>query len=205
VLDSLRLPRWERIALAVVAAAALVLRALAFFRFRFDSDEPQHLHVAWGWTAGLVQYRDVFDNHAPLFHMLSAPLLRALGERSDILFYMRAPMVILWLVASAATFVVVRRFATMRTAAWSVVLLNVLPPFFFKSLEYRTDNLWNALWMLTLVVITGGPLTAGRAFAAGLLLGAAFAVSLKTLLLVVTLAVAGIVASRATPRRPTYR
>ncbi len=72
--------RSERIALATCAVVSLVLRAIAFFHYRFDSDEPQHLHVAWGWTAGLVQYRDVFDNHAPLFHMATAPLLRLLGE-----------------------------------------------------------------------------------------------------------------------------
>ncbi|HWS72879.1 MAG TPA: hypothetical protein VN605_12235, partial [Thermoanaerobaculia bacterium] len=70
-------------ALAALGAVSLVFRSLAFFRYRFDSDEPQHLHVAWGWTAGLVQYRDYFDNHAPLVHILTAPILRLVGERDD--------------------------------------------------------------------------------------------------------------------------
>ncbi|MFP5248032.1 MAG: hypothetical protein ACLGH0_15160, partial [Thermoanaerobaculia bacterium] len=65
----------ERLLLWIAAGTAVVLRLLAYFRYRFDSDEQQHLHVAWGWTAGLVQYRDLFDNHAPLFHILMAPLL----------------------------------------------------------------------------------------------------------------------------------
>ena len=62
------LTRREKLTFALFAALALVLRAAALFRYRFDSDEQQHLHVTWGWTAGLMQYRDLFDNHAPLFH-----------------------------------------------------------------------------------------------------------------------------------------
>src|SRR6185369_1145118 len=116
-------------AMAVVAAAALALRALAFFRFRFDSDEPQHLHVAWGWTAGLVQYRDYFDNHAPLFHILSAPLLAALGERATILFYMRAAMIPLFLAVLTGTFFIAERLYSRRIALWATVLLSLLPPF----------------------------------------------------------------------------
>src|SRR3954464_4432987 len=106
---SVRLSRSERIILSIGAIASLALRAVAFFHYRFDSDEPQHLHVAWGWTAGLVQYRDVFDNHAPLFHMAMAPLLRVLGERPDILLFMRAPMLVLWIIVSAAAFAIARR------------------------------------------------------------------------------------------------
>src|SRR5688572_29311378 len=79
----LPLPKSERILVWSTAALSLVLRAIAFFNYRFDVDEQQHLHVTWGWTAGLVQYRDYFDNHAPLFHLLTAPLLALMGERSD--------------------------------------------------------------------------------------------------------------------------
>src|SRR6188768_4149657 len=87
--DARRLTRREKLTFVVFAALALLLRAAALFRYRFDSDEQQHLHVTWGWTAGLVQYRDLFDNHAPLFHMLTAPLLALVGERSDVLLWMR--------------------------------------------------------------------------------------------------------------------
>src|SRR5437763_14504259 len=101
--------RSERLLAIAIAAATLAMRAVAFFHYRFDSDEPQHLPVAWGWTAGLLQYRDVFDNHAPLFHMAAAPPLPALGERPDVLFYMRAPMVMIWIVVRAAAIAIVRR------------------------------------------------------------------------------------------------
>lgn len=185
--------RSERLLAIVIAAVTLAMRALAFFHYRFDSDEPQHLHVAWGWTAGLLQYRDVFDNHAPLFHMAAAPLLRVLGERPDILFFMRAPMVVLWMIVSAATFAIARRLYDVRIAIWSVLLLNVLPPFFLKSIEFRTDNLWNTFWMLGIAVLVLSRRTAAAFFVAGILLGGALGVSLKTTLLLITLAGAGVV------------
>jgi MFS family permease len=180
--------RMERWIVVVLAAVSVVVRALAFFRYRFDSDEPQHLHVAWGWTAGLLQYRDVFDNHAPLFHMLTAPLLAMVGERPTVLFYMRLPMIVLWAVVLWATFVVARRLYDTRIAVWSALLLALVPTFFLKSLEYRTDNLWNAFWMLAVVALLWE-----RFFAAGLLLGLAMATSMKTPLLIVTLLLAALI------------
>jgi len=175
----------SRATLIAIAAVSLLFRALAFFRYRFDSDEPQHLHVTWGWTAGLLQYRDVFDNHAPLFHILTAPLLALAGERATILFVMRLPMLVLWAVVLGCTFVVARRLYDERVAAWSTVMLSVLPPFFLKSLEYRPDNLWTAFWMLAVLA-----LLSKRFFLAGLLLGLAMATSLKTILLIATLLIA---------------
>lgn len=180
-------------ALASLAATSLALRAVAYFRYRFDSDEPQHLHVVWGWTAGLVQYRDLFDNHAPLFHFLSAPLLRALGERADILLYMRAPMLALFAIVLGSTFMIARRMYDTRVALWSIVLLSLFPPFFLKSLEYRTDNLWNAFWCLALVALTGRASLAVRVLLVAFLLGLALSVSLKTPLLVISLLAAAAV------------
>lgn len=179
--------RSERFLLTVTVTAALILRALAFIRYRIDSDEPQHLHVAWGWTAGLLQYRDLFDNHTPLFHMLSAPLLALLGERADVLLWMRGAMVPLFLMVVGATFVIGRRLYSTNVGLWAAVLLTLFPPFFLKSLEYRTDNLWIALWMIVLVVVVARPFTTERAFLTGLLLGTALAVSMKTVLLAIAL------------------
>jgi 4-amino-4-deoxy-L-arabinose transferase-like glycosyltransferase len=188
-----------------LGAATLALRILAYFRYRFDSDEPQHLHVAWGWASGLVQYRDVFDNHAPLFHILTSPLLGILGERDDILLYMRAPMVLLFIIVVAATWIIARRLWSERIAAWSTLLLCAFAPFFLKSLEYRTDNLWSAMWMIALVVLTGGAPTATRLFVTGLLLGIALCVSLKTVLLLVTIAVAAIITALVRDERLSLR
>jgi MFS family permease len=190
----------ERLTLIALAILSAVLRSIAYFRYRFDSDEPQHLHVAWGWTAGLLQYRDIFDNHAPLFHMLTAPFLGWVGERPDVLLYMRAPMLPLFAVVVAATYLIGRRLYSARVGVWAALLLSLFPPFFLKSLEYRTDNLWNAFWFLALLVLTGGPLTTGRSFFTGLLLGCAMATSMKTILLILTLAGAGLVTYGFTDR-----
>jgi hypothetical protein len=180
--------RRETLLLTLFASLAVIARAVLLFRYRFDADEQHHLHVAWGWTAGLVQYRDYFDNHAPLFHLLLAPLVALVGERSDILLWMRLPMLVPFAIILWATFVIARRLYDERVARWAVVLLALFPPFFLKSLEVRTDNLWTALWMLALVALV----LRKRPFVVGLLLGAAFAVSLKTMLLVITLVLAAV-------------
>jgi 4-amino-4-deoxy-L-arabinose transferase-like glycosyltransferase len=182
--------RSERSAFAVLAITAVIMRIALLLRYRFDSDESQHLHVAWGWTAGLVQYRDVFDNHSPLFHIVTAPLLALFGERSNILILMRLPMLALFGMVVWGTYAVASRFWSRRVAMWSALVLAIFPPYALKSIEYRTDNLWTALWMVALVVLTGGPLTVARLFITGLILGAALATSMKTVLLVVTLIVA---------------
>jgi Dolichyl-phosphate-mannose-protein mannosyltransferase len=189
----LALPFRERMTIAFLALLSLALRGIELVRYRIDSDEPQHLHVAWGWTAGMVQYRDVFDNHAPLFHMLTAPILKLVGERPDVMFFMRLPMLPLFALVIAATYICGRRLYSFRSAIWAAVILSLYPPFFFKSLEYRTDNLWNAFWALTLIVLTGGPLTPLRIFVAGFLLGVGMCVSLKTMLIVFTLAICALV------------
>jgi hypothetical protein len=107
---------------------------------------------------------------------------------------MRAPMLVLFAVMIWATYVLGRRLYDAEVGRWAAVMLSLLPPFFLKSLEYRTDNLWVALWMIAVVVLTGGELTILRAFATGVILGFAMATSMKTSLLLITLGIAAIVA-----------
>jgi hypothetical protein len=196
VLRSAPLSRKEKVALAVLAGVAAVLRAIAFFRYRFDADEQHHAHVAWGWSEGLVQYRDYFDNHAPLFHLLMAPFFFVAGERRDILLWLRVPMLVLFGVMIWATYVIAKKLYDERVALWAALLLALFPPFFLKSLEFRTDNLWNALWLLALVALVLGK----RPFVIGLILGAALAVSMKTALLLATLLIAAVLTRLFTKR-----
>ena len=177
------IPRAERWGAALLLLVAFALRCFYIFRFRYDSDEPQHLHTTWGWTQGLLQYRDFFDNHTPLFHILFSPLVALLGERADILTYMRFAMVPLWLVALWAVWRIGSRIFSPRAGLWATVFIALLPWWFFCALEYRTDNLWTPLWLCALAVLLTGPLTAKRAFAGGLLLGLCCATSMKTSLL----------------------
>ena len=99
-------------------------------------------------------------------------------------------MLALFAVVIWATYVLGKRLYASETARWAALMLSLLPPFFLKSLEYRTDNLWVALWITAVVVLTGGDFTAARGFAAGVILGFAMATSMKTSLLLITLGIA---------------
>jgi hypothetical protein len=191
----------ERILFGTAVAAAAVLRALAFFRYRFDSDEQQHAHVVWGWTAGLVQYRDLFDNHTPLFHLLMAPYMALFGERSDILLWLRLPMLAFFALILWGTYQVAKRLYDERVAKWAVVLLALFPPFFLKSLEFRPDNLWTSLWILSVLAM----MTGKRPFVIGLMLGAAFGTSTKTAPLLLAMAITAVIVRFILKRRVSAR
>jgi hypothetical protein len=72
------------------------------------------------------------------------------------------------------------------------VLAAAFPDLYFKLGEYRPDLFWCAVWLILLAILTGGKLVPRRLFWAGLALGVAFAVSMKTtfLLLAILLAAA---------------
>jgi len=74
---------------ASLLIALILLRIITIAYYRFDIDEPQHLHVVWGWARGFVQYRDLADNHMPLFQILCAPIYKLIGDRGTILYWMR--------------------------------------------------------------------------------------------------------------------
>ncbi len=181
----------EGLVAGILLAAALALRAVYAFRYPFDTDEAQHLHVAWGWSEGLVQYRDVFDNHAPLFHLVFAPLVGALGERATILPWIRLAMLPLYGLALWTTYRIGRSLYDARVGRWAAVATGLFPPFFFSSLEFRADVLWVVVWLLALQVLLDGSLARQRALLAGILLGVALGVSLKTVLLLPALTGAG--------------
>jgi Dolichyl-phosphate-mannose-protein mannosyltransferase len=180
----------ERWLAALFIALLLVAKIVYSFAYRADSDETQHLHVVWGWANGLLPYRDLFDNHSPLFQFLCSPLLRLLGERADIVIPMRWAVIplyflCLWCVYRCGTILFSRRLAV-----WAAIFTGAYPIFFTKSTEFRTDDLWAPLWMLAIVALIRRPMTWMNAFWAGLALGATFATSMKTSALVICLGVA---------------
>ncbi|HEU4400845.1 MAG TPA: glycosyltransferase family 39 protein [Candidatus Polarisedimenticolia bacterium] len=186
------LRRSELLSLTALAAATLALRVAFVFRQPFNSDEPQHLHVAWGWSRGLIQYRDLFDNHTPIFHMLSAPLVAVVGERPEILSIMRLAMIPLYLATLWGAFALATALFDRRTGLWATALLAIHPTFFRESLEYRADDLWMTFWVLALLALVGGDWSGRRAFSGGLLLGACLGTSLKTTLLLGSLGAAAL-------------
>jgi hypothetical protein len=185
--DYFEISRSEVVVVALLLAILAAIDAVGLLHHRFDSDEPQHLHVIWGWTHGLVQYRDLFDNHMPLFHLLFAPVLAAIGDRATVLFWMRLALFPTCFVAAWCTFRIGALLFSRRAGLAAAMLVAFYPTYHRTSLEFRADNLWAPLWLLCLVVLINGRLTPRRAAFAGLLLGCAFGISMKTSLLFLSL------------------
>jgi len=174
----------------VLCVAFAVLRVAYILHYRIDSDEPQHLHVVWGWTHGFLPYRDVFDNHAPVFQALCAPLFRLLGERADIVLWMRLAMTPFFVATLWCVKCIVSAYAGRRAGYLSAWLTALFPPFFYHSIEFRPDQMWSTLWMVVIALLVCGRMSPKRAFGTGLILGLAFAVSMKTVLMLATLGAA---------------
>src|SRR5262245_44164976 len=203
--------RGERIVFWTAVLAQVALRALYLLHHRPDIDEPQHLHVVWGWTRGMVQYRDLFDNHAPLFHLAMAPLLGPLGERADLLRYARWMMLPLVAASLWATYRIGETLWSARVGSWGALVAGFVPSFLLTTTEFRTDVLWMASWLVTLAVLLRPGFTPRRAGLAGLLLGLTLATSLKTVIWIAALVLAGWLTGvlsrrdRLRPVPPTFR
>jgi len=141
--------------LRLLLAASLIVRAVFTVLYRIDSDEPQHLHVAWGWSRGLVQYRDLFDNHFPLLHLLFAPLMRVMPESSATFLWMRLAIAPFAIACAWLLFVIGRPIIGARKAAIAAVIFSVMPPWLAKSVEFRNDTLWIFFWLAALALIVG--------------------------------------------------
>jgi hypothetical protein len=130
----------------------------------------------------MVQYRDLFDNHSPLFQMACAPLFRLLGEHAWIIAPMRLAMLPLFLADIWLVYLSGRALYARRWAVWMALVAACVPTFFLVTTEFRTDDLWTTLWLALVWLAVAKPLAGGRALLFGLALGACFAVSMKTTL-----------------------
>ena len=158
------------------------------FFFRFDTDEPQHLHVVWAWTRGLVQYRDIFDNHMPLFHLVCAPLLGLLGEHAADLYWMRLLMVPLYFLSAWCLYRIGTIAFSRRLGLWAALLASGISVYHFCSTEFRPDNVWTVLWFLCLVVLAANPFAFRSFMVSGLLFGFCFGITMKSTLMLLTTA-----------------
>lgn len=177
---------------ALVMAGMMALRILYVLHYRVDSDEPQHMHVVWGWAHGLLQYRDIFDNHSPLFQMLCAPLLAAIGEHAWIMAPMRMAMLPLFAADVWLAYLIGRALYVERWGLWMALVAGCVPQFFLVTAEFRTDDLWTTVWLTAVWLAVTGPLAGRRAFLFGLTMGVCFSVSMKSTLLLLSMGVAGI-------------
>lgn len=195
----------NQVRLWLAAASVLAARFYLIFRYRFDSDEPQHMHVAWGWAHGLMQYRDVFDNHMPLFHMLSAPLFAIGGDNPRLLFAARMLMVPMFCACIGLVWFIARAIFDDRTALIAAGLAALTPPFFLGSLEYRTDDLWIVCWLAALAIIVSNLTPRQRSVFGGFAVGVAFGISMKTTLLTIAISSAAVITALLMRNRGAMR
>jgi hypothetical protein len=179
----LEMPRAEFMAAAGLFALMIAFKLVNMVRYRFDTDESQHMHVIWAWARGFVQYRDIFDNHMPLFQIMFAPIFGLIGDRPTILYWMRFILLPMYFVAAWCTYQVGARLFSRRVAVWAVLLAGFYPTYHLTSFEFRTDNLWAPVWLMCVVVLISGSMNGRRMLIAGLLLGFCFAISMKSMLL----------------------
>ena len=172
----------------------VVFRLVSITRFKFDSDESQHMHVIWAWARGFVQYRDVFDNHMPLFQIMFAPIFALIGDRATILYWMRFILLPMYFVGAWCTYRIGELLFSRRVGVWAVILVGLYALYHFTSLEFRTDNLWAPLWLLCVTTLISEALTVRRALVGGLLLGFCFGISMKSILLLLALLVSATIA-----------
>src|SRR5207249_3953728 len=98
-----------------------------------------------------------------LFQMLCAPFLKFFGERPDILLPMRVMMLPLAVAGVWAPYKIGESLFSPRVGLWAALFTGFGPLFFFTSSEFRTDDLWVALWLLAVAVFVSGKLTPRRA------------------------------------------
>ena len=185
-LEGNRPVRWHRHPLTWLCLMLLPLRILYALRYRVDSDEPQHMHVVWGWVHGMLPYKDFFENHTPLFHMICAPLLKLFGERPESFLLMRVMMIPCYLLTLWCVYRIASHLFSQRDALWATIFTALFPPFYFCSVEFRSDDLWMALWLLGVGVWICQTPTARSRFLSGILMGAALGASMKTIALLLT-------------------
>jgi hypothetical protein len=170
-------------------ALLIVLTALNVFRQTVNSDEPQHLHTIWGWTHGFVQYRDIFDNHMPLFQIALAPVFAALGERATIVYWMRLALLPMNFVAAWSTYQIGAALFSRRAGVWAMLAVGLFIGYYRDVTDFAPSNLWLPLWLLCIATLVSGTMNVHRALVAGLLLGLCFGVSMKSMVFLLSVAI----------------
>jgi hypothetical protein len=124
--------------------------------------------------------------------LLSAPLFAAIGENADVIRLMRLAVVPWYGLALWCTWRIGRALNGRGVGGWAMALVAMYPDFFIASVQYRTDDAWGPVWLAMVMVAVEGRPTPRRAFVVGLLAGAAVAISLKSLVLILAVVLAAV-------------
>lgn len=177
---------WGPCATAVVGAAVLFLFGFVTrLAHGFEWDELQLLHGAWRIAQGSIPYRDFFEHHPPLLHLILAPLVGRETEISwRVLVTSRGVALALLIANTCVAARLLVRAGAGGAAGWSAAALVVLSPVSGKLFELRAD--WFALLcLLSAMLLMVGDHRAGdrpaRWFLAGALGGLAMCFTQKAL------------------------
>lgn len=103
---------------------------------------------------------------------------------------MRLLMVPLYLLSAWCVFRIGRIAFSARVGTWSVIVSGAIWSYALCTTEFRPDDLWALFWLMAVLVLLRAALSSRGAIVAGSLLGFAFAVSMKSTLMLLTICVA---------------
>lgn len=128
----------------------------------YDPDELQHVHSAYSIAKGLLPYRDYFEHHTPLLHLLLAPFLLLFDverQASSAFSFLAFARGLMWVATGAIlllTFRLARDLFGSRVAWLAAAFLGTSWLFFDKTLEIRPDVPACALLVATLRLAARG-------------------------------------------------
>jgi len=154
---------------------------------RFRNDELQHIHTSFLASQGKIPYKDYFDNHTPLYQLLTGFEIKLfnLKPSPDFAVKIRRLSFPLMIILSIILGLMVRTFFTKikeKSLAISSLVISLIP---FVAIQARPEPIWGALFFLSIYLFSFGPPTIKISFLIGLLNGINVCVSLKTLAFIV--------------------
>ena len=181
------LDRHRRPLLVACLALGVFALFLCFYR-SWDADEFEHLQFAWLLSQGRTPYRDFFEHHTPVFHLLTAPYFDMIRDTgTGVLLIAPFGLRVLSTLFTAATallvFAMTRRATGSGTATMAVALFLSCSFVLEKGIEIRPDTLAALLLVVSAYAVGRGlceaPTTEER-LAWGLLSGLASGGTLMT-------------------------
>lgn len=139
------LDRHKRPLLAACACLGVFALFLTFYR-SWDADEFEHLQFTWLLSQGRVPYRDFFEHHTPVFHLLTAPYFDMIRDASAgtmlvAPFGLRILCTLFTALTAWVVFAMTRRAAGSGTATMAVALFLSCSFVLEKGIEIRPDPL----------------------------------------------------------------
>ena len=154
---------------------------------RFRNDELQHIHTSFLVSQGKIPYKDYFDNHTPLYQLLTGFEIKLfnLKPSPDFAVKIRRLSFPLTVILSVICGLIVKSFfyeEKEKSLATASLVISLIP---FVAVQARPEPMWGALFFLSIYLFSFSPPTIKRFFLIGLLNGINVCVSLKTLVFIV--------------------